>query len=129
MSAERSAGLGRVQGEREPDRLIDLVHEPAQSGHPADGRDRRPTVRDADVREAPGGFEHSVQVHHRLAHPHEDAVVDRLDAAEMENLVEDLGGAQVACEAHPPGGAEGAGERAAGLARTRTPTAARRGSA
>ena len=35
-------------------------------------------------------FEHGVEVHHRLAHAHEDDVVDRLDAAEVERLVEDL---------------------------------------
>ena len=92
-SAGAQARLGRVQREREPDRLLDLVHEPAQPGQPADGRDRRPPVRDPDVREAPRRFENSVEVHHRLAHPHEDAVVDRLDPAEVQNLVEDLGSA------------------------------------
>ena len=53
----------------------------------------------------------------RLAHAHEHGVVHRLDAAEVERLVEDLGGGEVAAELHRAGGAEGAGERAARLAR------------
>ena len=56
-----------------------------------------------------------VEVHHRLAHTHEHGVVDRAQAAEMQRLVEDLRGGQVAPEAHRSGGAEGAGERAARL--------------
>ena len=66
---------------------------------------------------APGGGEHLVEVQHRLAHPHEDAVVDRLDPAEVERLVEDLRRGQVPAELHLPGRAERAGERAAGLGR------------
>ena len=60
--------------------------------------------------------EHVVEVHQRLAHAHEDEVVDRLDAAEVQDLVEDLVGGQVAAELHRARGAEGAGQRAAGLA-------------
>ena len=41
-----------------------------------------------------------VEVHHRLAHAHEDDVVDGLDAAEVQRLVEDLAGGQVAAELH-----------------------------
>ena len=59
--------------------------------------------------------EHVVEVHQRLAHAHEHEVVDRLDAAEVQDLVEDLGRGQVAAELHLPGGAERARERAAGL--------------
>ena len=59
--------------------------------------------------------EHAVEVHHRLAHAHEHEVVDRLDAAEVQHLVEDLRGGQVAAELHRPGGAERAGQRAARL--------------
>ena len=59
--------------------------------------------------------EHVVEVHHRLAHAHEDEVVDRLDAAEVQHLVEDLRRGQVAAELHRAGGAERAGQRAAGL--------------
>ena len=44
--------------------------------------------------------EHLVEVQHRLAHAHEDAVVDRLDPAEVERLVEDLRGGQVPAELH-----------------------------
>ena len=61
------------------------------------------------------GGEDGVDVHRRLPHAHEDDVVDRLQAAEVERLVEDLVGAQVAAELHLAGGAEGAGQRAAGL--------------
>jgi len=48
-------------------------------------------VRDPDVREALAGGEHVVEVHERLTHAHEDGVVHRLAAAEVERLVEDLG--------------------------------------
>ena len=60
---------------------------------------------------------HVVEVDERLAHPHEDAVVDRLEPPEMERLVEDLRRCQVAAELHRPGGAERAGERATRLRR------------
>ena len=59
--------------------------------------------------------EHVVEVHHRLAHAHEHEVVDGLDAAEVQHLVEDLARGQVAAELHRAGGAERAGQRAAGL--------------
>ena len=59
--------------------------------------------------------EHVVEVHHRLAHPHEHQVVDRLDAAEVQDLVEDLRGGQVAAELHRAGRAERARQRAARL--------------
>ena len=49
--------------------------------------------------------------------PMNTAFVTALRAAEVERLVEDLGGGEVAAEAHPAGRAEGAGERAARLAR------------
>ncbi len=45
------------------------------------------------------------------------AVVDRLEAPEVERLVEDLGRRQVAAELHRPGRAERARERAARLGR------------
>ena len=92
--------VGRcVQREREADRLADLVDESPQAGQPADGRDRRAPVRDADVGQPARGREHGVDVEHRLAHPHEDDMVDLLSPAEV----------------HLPGGAERARERAAGL--------------
>ena len=71
--------------------------------------------RDADVGQPPRGGEHVVEVHQRLAHAHEHEVVDRLDAAEVQDLVEDLRGGQVAAEPHRPGRAERARQRAAGL--------------
>ena len=43
---------------------------------------------------------HLVEVEDRLAHPHEDEVVHRLDPPEVQHLVEDLRGAQVAAEPH-----------------------------
>ncbi len=110
-------GVGRVDRECEPDRLLDLVDEAGQARHPADGRDRRTAVRDPDLRQPSRGGEHLVVVQERLAHAHEDEMVDRLDPAEVEHLVEDLGRAQVAAEAHRTGGAEGARERAPGLGR------------
>ena len=59
--------------------------------------------------------EHLVEVEHRLAHPHEDAVVDLGEPPEVQGLVEDLGGREVAPESHRAGRAERAGERAARL--------------
>ena len=47
-------------------------------------------MRDADVGEPARGGEHVVEVQDRLAHAHEHDVVDRLEAAEVERLVEDL---------------------------------------
>ena len=84
------ARIGGVEREREPDRLLDLVDEARQAGHPADGGDRRPPVRDPEVGQPPRRREHVVVVEERLAHAHEDEVVDRLDAPEVERLVEDL---------------------------------------
>ena len=59
--------------------------------------------------------EHGVEVHHRLAHAHEHEVVERLDAAEVQHLVEDLRRGQVAPEPHRAGRAERARQRAARL--------------
>ena len=108
------AVVGRVQGERQADRHLALG-EAVDPGHPADRRDRGAPVGDAEVGQPLAGGEHRVEVHRRLPHPHEDDVVDRLDAAEVERLVEDLVGGQVAAELHLAGGAEGAGQRAARL--------------
>ena len=58
--------------------------------------------RDADVGEPLAGGEHGVEVHQRLAHAHEDGMVDRARAAEVQRLVEDLGRGQVAAEAIRP---------------------------
>ena len=76
--------------------------QPFDAGYPADRRDRGAPVRDAELRQPLARGEHLVEVQHRLAHAHEHAVVDRLDAAEVKRLVEDLRGAQVAREAHRP---------------------------
>ena len=70
---------------------------------------------DADVRQAAGGGEYLVVVEERLAHPHEDEVVDLPEAPEVEHLVEDLRRLQVATEPHLAGRAERARQRTAGL--------------
>ena len=100
---------------REPDRQADLVDEACQTRHPAHGRDRRAPVRDPDLWQPPCRREDLVDVEERLAHPHEDEMVHGLDPAEVQHLVKDLRRAQIAAEAHRSGGAERAGERAAGL--------------
>ena len=61
--------------------------------------------------------EHLVEVQHRLAHAHEDGMVDRLEPPEVERLVEDLRRGQIAPERHRAGRAERARERAARLRR------------
>jgi hypothetical protein len=114
LGAERL--VGGVDRQRQAHRRTVHGH-PLDPGDPADGRHADVRVRDADVREALAGSEHRVEVHERLAHSHEHGVVDGLLAAEMERLVQDLGRRQVAPEPHPPGGTEGARERAARLAR------------
>ncbi len=107
LGAERF--VGRVEREGEAQRHVGFG-EPFDAGDPADRGDGGAAVGDADVGEAFTGGENVVEVEHRLAHAHEDAVVDGLDAAEMKRLVEDLRGGEVACEFHAAGGAEGAGE-------------------
>jgi len=102
--------------EREPHRRPLLRHA-IDPGDPADRRDADVRVRESQIGEALARRQHVVEVHERLAHAHEDGVVDRLLPAEMERLVEDLRGGQVAAEAHRAGCAERAGQRAAGLAR------------
>jgi hypothetical protein len=72
-------------------------------------------VRDTQVGQALAGGEHVGQVHHRLAHAHEDGVIHRRRAPEVQGLVEDLARGQVAAELHLAGGAERAGQRAARL--------------
>ena len=86
-------------------------------GQPADRRDRRAPVRDAERGEPSRRGEHLVEVEHRLAHPHEDRVVDGLDAAEVQRLVEDLRRREVPPERHLARRAERARQRAARLRR------------
>jgi hypothetical protein len=104
-----------VEREGEPNRLLDLVDEATETGEPADRRDRGAAVCDPEVRETTCRGEDGVEVQHRLAHPHEDAVVDRLRAPEVEGLVEDFGARQVAAKGHLAGRAERPGERATRL--------------
>ena len=107
--------VGSVEREREPDGLGHLLDEPGEPGEPAHGRDRRPTRGDANVGQAPRGVEDLVDVHQRLSHAHEDEMVQGLGAAEVEHLVDDLGGREIASERHRPRGAERAREGAARL--------------
>ena len=74
-------------------------------------------MRDPDLGQPARCLEDGVDVQERLAHSHEDAVVDGLEPPEVERLVEDLGRGQVAAEPHLPRRAEGARERAARLRR------------
>ena len=104
-----------VQREREPDRLVHLVDEPSQSRQPADRRDRRSPVRDAEIGQPPRRREHLVEVEHRLAHPHEHGMVDLREPPKVERLVEDLRRRQVAPERHRARRAERARQRAARL--------------
>jgi hypothetical protein len=76
--------LGRVQREGKADRLFDLVYELPQPGQPADRRHGRPAMCDAEIRETTSGRDHLVYVQHRLPHTHEDDMVDRFEAAEMQ---------------------------------------------
>jgi len=105
-----------VQRERQPHRRA-LAGHPVDAGNPAHRGDRRVRRGDAQLGQARTGAEHAVEVQERLAHAHEHGVVDRICAAKMQGLVEDLGGRQVAPELHLPGRAERARERAARLAR------------
>ena len=106
--------MGACSESARPNRDLALG-QPFDPGHPADRRDRGAAVGDAEVGQGRAGLEDGVDIHHRLPHPHEDDVVDRFDAAEVERLVEDLVGAEVAAELHLAGGAEGAGQRASRL--------------
>ena len=103
--------------ERKPDRLLDLVDEATQARQPADGRDRRPAMRDPEIGQPSRRVEHVRDVEKRLTHSHVHAVVDRLDPPEVERLVEDLGGGEVASKAHRARRAERAGEWTTGLRR------------
>ena len=107
--------VGRMERQREPNGFVHLVDEAAQAGQPPDGRDRGAPVRDADVRQAARSSDHVVDVQHRFAHAHEDGVVDRLHAPEVQRLVEDLPRGEVAPEPHLPRGAERARQGATGL--------------
>ena len=75
MSCERSASSAAWS---ESARRIGsrLGGERVDPRDPADGRDRGAAVGDAEVGQALAGGEDVVEVHHRLAHAHEDAVVD-----------------------------------------------------
>ena len=109
--------VGRVQREREADRHLGL---PSAARSPAPSRPSRSSVRRWVMPMSGSRSQASStasRVHHRLAHAHEDEVVDRLGAAEVEHLVEDLGGGQIAPEPHLAGRAERAGQRAARLRR------------
>ncbi len=123
MISERSRGSAAWTEKASRIGSLDLVDEPRQARHPADCRDRGPPVRDADLGKPPCARQHLLVVEERFAHPHVDEVVDGLESTEVEHLVQDLGGAQVATEPHRAGGAERARERAARLRRDADRTA------
>ena len=112
LRAQRLVGGVQRQGQADRHRL---GRQPLDPGDPADRRHRGVAVADAHRRQPLARRQHGVEVHHRLAHPHEHGVVDLAAATEVQRLVEDLRRRQVAPEAHRPGGAEGARERAARL--------------
>ena len=92
---------------------------------------RAPSPNRARIVERLDRREHPVQVEQRLAHAHEHDVrqalpVGREAARGVTDLVDDLGGLEVAPEPELAGGAERAADRAAGLARDaqRVPLAA-----
>lgn len=95
------------------------------AGDDADGADADfagPEGDAAVVGEDVEGVHDGVVVMHRLAHAHHDHVAEfsvgkiaREDAADVEDLGDDFAGAEVADEAHLPGGAEDAAHGAAGL--------------
>jgi hypothetical protein len=103
-----------VERQRQADRHR-LLREPIDAWDPADRRDRRAPVGDPEIGQAVARGEDGVEVHERLAHAHEHGVVDRLGAPEVQRLVEDLRGGEVAPEPHLAGGAECARQRAAAL--------------
>jgi len=51
-----------VHGQCKTDGLVDFVHEALETGQPADGRDRRATVRDAEVGKPSRGCDDLVEV-------------------------------------------------------------------
>ena len=122
--------LRRVQRERQADRHRRLCGEAVDPRDPADGRDRRAAVRDADVRQA---LRHASSTASRFIigspMPMKTTWSTRLDAAEVQRLVEDLRRGEVAAELHRAGRAERAGQRAAGLRATGRASGGRRGSA
>jgi len=72
-------------------------------------------VGDAEIGQPLARSEHRIEVQQRLAHAHEDAVVDRLGPPEVKRLVHDLRCAEVAGEAHRAGCAERARQGTARL--------------
>ena len=106
--------VGRVQRQRQADR-DPLGGQPLDTGNPADRRDRGVAGGDPEVGQLAAGLQHRVEVHHWLAHTHEHRVVHGTHAPEVQGLIEDLRGCQVAPEAHLPGRTEAAGQGAARL--------------
>ena len=103
-----------MHGDRQAHRHFHLS-EPFDPRDPAHGRDRRPAMPHPEVRKALARFKHALHVEHRLSHAHEHAMVDRFHPAEVQRLIDDLRGAEVAAEPHSAGGAEPARERTARL--------------
>ena len=114
MMRERSASSGACREKASRSGSSDSVSRAIPGSQPTVETVVRRCVIPTSGSRARGG-EHGVHVEARLAHAHEHEVVHRLDAAEVQHLVEDLGRGQVAPEAHRARGAERARQRAAGL--------------
>ena len=82
-----------------------------------------------EVREPLARREHVVEVQHRLAHAHEHAVVHRLDAPEVQRLVEDLRRASGCARSASGPSRRTCTSAGTPTARRRRSSAARRGSA
>ena len=109
---------------------MSLSRQALDARDPADGRDRRAAVGDPEVGQALAGGEHVVEVHHRLAHAHEDAVVDgrsvRRKCSAWSRISEAV---RLRPKRIAPGGAEACRSAGSPTARTGRASAARRGSA
>src|SRR5438270_6308985 len=111
-----------VERDRQVDRQS-LGTQPLDEGHQADGRDGDPPGAEIQrllARPAADRADHRRVIVERLAHPHEDHVGERAPplaevATGGQELVDDLGFAEVAVEARTAGRAEAAPNRTADL--------------
>ena len=115
--------IGRVQGQGKMHTEIRLSQF-INAGHDAHGGDGDLPPAEGTERgrgDAPHGGEHVFQIQHRLAHAHEDDGAQRAPggaclAAQMDELLHDLAGGEVALKARLRGGAEVTAHGAAHLA-------------
>ena len=83
--------VGRMERQRQAD-LSALLSETTNSRDPANGANCGVAGGYSKVGQAFTGLKNVVKIHHRFAHAHEDAVVDVLDAPQVESLIQDLVG-------------------------------------